>query len=255
MTINKKTPSAPSLVTPRPLRLRIDSQPEEVRVEIVPLIDVVFCILIFFILAAVSLARQQAIKAISVDLPSASTGRTPERQILVVSINELGQVYLEQELVVSREQFKQKLLDYRQQNPQGIMALYAAASASYNDVVQVLDLLREVGGDRVALATLPTNQPGATPSPTPIPSPTTGVPGFTPSPGINPNNPYGTQAPATPFDPNQPQFPGLPGTSPTLPSPSPGQPGVSPGGTVVPPNNNASPDNLAVPSPGATVSP
>jgi biopolymer transport protein ExbD len=34
------------------------------------------------------------------------------------------------------------------------MVLNASRNASYNEVVGVLDLLRQVGGDRVALATL-----------------------------------------------------------------------------------------------------
>ncbi|NET16974.1 MAG: biopolymer transporter ExbD, partial [Okeania sp. SIO1H6] len=54
---------------------------------------------------------------------------------------------------------------YHQVNPRGVVVLYAPKEAKYNDVVQVLDLLREVGGDRVALATLPgapQTGPGAT---------------------------------------------------------------------------------------------
>ncbi|MCU0536378.1 MAG: biopolymer transporter ExbD, partial [Hydrococcus sp. Prado102] len=43
----------------------------EVRIEIVPMIDVIFCILVFFILAAVSFSRQQAI---NIDLPKAESG-------------------------------------------------------------------------------------------------------------------------------------------------------------------------------------
>jgi biopolymer transport protein ExbD len=92
MSMNKKIPSAPSSLAPRPLRLRIDTQAEEVRVEIVPLIDVIFCILTFFILAAVGFSRQQAI---SIDLPKASTGTPQGREILVVSLNDLGQVFVD----------------------------------------------------------------------------------------------------------------------------------------------------------------
>src|SRR4028119_1195949 len=168
MSMNEKIPSAPSPVTARPLRLRIDTQSEDVRIEVVPLVDVVFCILIFFILASVSFARQQAI---SIDLPKASTGTPQGREILVVSLNDLGQVYVEQQPVVTKDDFYQKLRAYRKENPNGLMALYASTNATYNDVVQVLDLLREVGGDRVALATLP-GESGTTRTPnttTPLP--------------------------------------------------------------------------------------
>ncbi|HEY9822363.1 MAG TPA: biopolymer transporter ExbD [Candidatus Sericytochromatia bacterium] len=277
MTTKRKIDSSPTSLAPRPLRLRIDTQSEDVRVEVVPLIDVIFCILTFFILAAVGFSRQQAI---SIDLPKAGTGTPQGREILMVSLNDAGQVFVEQQPVMTKDQFYQRLRDYRQQNPNGLMALYASTNATYNQVVQVLDLLREVGGDRVALATLP-GESGTTATPnttTPLP-PAMGVPGVPPAPGTNSFDPYGLQNPATQFNPAQPQVqpnlgqpvPGLglpPGTNPGNLQPLPGQPGANPGnsalpspGTTVAPNlNNAAPQqtkpgNPAAPRSGTTTSP
>jgi len=65
------------------------------------------------------------------------------------------------------------------------MVLYASRSASYNDVVQVLDLLRAAGGDRVALATLPGESgSSATPSSPGLNNPDLSNPGFT-NPSLN----------------------------------------------------------------------
>ncbi|MEW6493898.1 MAG: biopolymer transporter ExbD [Cyanobacteriota bacterium] len=263
MSTHKKIRSEPSSLTPRPLRLRIETQTEDVRVEVVPLIDVIFCILTFFLLAAMGFARQQAI---SVDLPQASTGKPQGDELLVVSLNELGQVYVEQQPVVTKEQFLQKLQAYRQQNPEGLMALYAASNASYNQVVQVLDLLRQVGGTRVALATLPGKSEQA-PSSSPTGAPATGVPSYAPNPGATPYNPYGLQNPANPAGPALPGnsgqlMPGLPGgVNSGSPPPLPGQQ-VSPGNSSVPlpdatvsPKPNAAPSNSTAPKPGAKVSP
>ncbi len=151
-SIPKKTPRR-SLNQPpaRPIKLWHDHQEQEVRIEIVPLIDVIFCILTFFILAAVGLSRQQAI---SLDLPKASSGTPQMREMLVVSLDDFGQVYLEKQLV-TRNQLLDALKYYHQGNPNGVMVLHASRSATYSEVIQVLDLLKEVGGDRVALATLP----------------------------------------------------------------------------------------------------
>jgi biopolymer transport protein ExbD len=144
---------APHSMPLRPLKLWQDRSTtnQEVRIEIIPMIDVIFCILTFFILAAVGLSRQQAI---SLNLPKASTGTPQMREMLVVSLDDLGQVYVEQQLVTKNQLF-QALRNYHQFNPSGLMVLHAARNSSYNEVVQVLDMLREVGGDRVALATLP----------------------------------------------------------------------------------------------------
>ena len=136
-------------------------------IEILPLIDVIFCILTFFILAAVNFSRQQAI---SLDLPQAKTGAPQMQNILIVTIDDIGQLYVDQNLV-SRSDLAWEIKKYRQSNPDGLMTLYAAKNSTYREVVEVLDILREVGGNRVALATLPE---GSTP------------PTIQPTPGVNP---------------------------------------------------------------------
>ncbi len=139
----------------------LESPNEDVRIEIIPLIDIIFCILTFFILAAVGLTRQQAI---DLDLPSANTGNALppqgigsealQRQRLYVSVDAIGQVYIDQQPVTLNLLYD-VLLQHQQVSPEGLIVLYASRDARYEDVIQVLDLLREVGGDRVALATLP----------------------------------------------------------------------------------------------------
>lgn len=265
MTTSNNVPSNPNTLTPRPLRLRVDTQTEDVRIEVVPLIDVIFCILTFFILAALNFSRQQAI---SIDVPKAATGTPQGRELLVVTLNDQAQVFVDKQPVITKAQFQQKLQAYRKQSPNGVVALYASTNATYNEVVQVLDLLREIAGDRVALATLPaesTPQTGATPSPTP---PTT-IPGVPPYPGSNPYDPYGLQNPANQANPNQPKLapnvgqpqPGLPGTSPSTLPPLPAPPSNIPSntappaipGSAAPPNtNNAAPKQN---SPANTIPP
>lgn len=145
------------------MKINYDSPAEEVRIELIPLIDVIFCILTFFLLAALQLTPRQ--QAINVDLPKAETGEVQTREMLVVSIDQIGQTYVDKQ-PVTRNQLYQILLAYKRNRPEGIMVLYASKMASYNDVMQVLDLLRDVGGDRVALATLPdSGEQPATPTP------------------------------------------------------------------------------------------
>jgi biopolymer transport protein ExbD len=137
----------------------LDTPSEDVRLELIPLIDVIFCILTFFILAAVGLTRQQAI---DLDLPSAQTSQPLPGQVgqggisdrLYVSIDSLGQVYLDQQ-PVTLDLLYDVLLQFNQMSPTGLIVLYASRDARYDDVITVLDVLRSVGGDRVALATLP----------------------------------------------------------------------------------------------------
>lgn len=199
----------------------LDTPREDVRMEIIPLIDVIFCILTFFILAAVGLTRQQAI---DLDLPAAQTGKplpgqasqgTPADR-LYVSVDSLGQVYLDQQ-PVTVDLLYDVLQQFNQASPTGLIVLYASRDARYEDVITVLDVLRSVGGDRVALATLPRDINLTTPDASGSSLPPTSQP----------------EPSANPFAPNQPSIPFeqplSPQVAPTMPSPT--QPG---GGRALP---------------------
>jgi biopolymer transport protein ExbD len=148
----KKYRSRGGAIASKPLRIGNEPTTEsEVQINIVPLIDVIFCILTFFILAAVGLSRQQAIQ---LNLPKATSGQAQMREILVVSLDDVGQTYVEQQ-PVTEEQLEQQLENYRKYNPQGLMVLHASKNSKYDRVIHILDILKQTGGDRVALATLP----------------------------------------------------------------------------------------------------
>lgn len=174
----------------------LNASKEDIRLELIPLIDVIFCVLTFFILAAVGLTRQQAI---SLDLPSAQTGQPLPGQVgqggigdrLYVSVDNLGQVYLDQQ-PVDLTLLYDVLLQFNQVNPAGLIVLYASRDARYEDVVTVLDVLRSVGGDRVALATLPRDLN--------LTNPTGDLPES--EPGFPAGNPRGSD-----FEPTQPWLP------------------------------------------------
>ena len=153
-----------------------ETQTSDLKIELLPLIDVIFCILTFFLLAAVNFTRQQAIE---LNLPQASTATPQMRDMLIVTIDDIGQLYVEKQLV-TRSLLSAYIEEYDRNNPDGLMVLYAAKNTTYREVVEVLDILREVGGDRVALATVPETDGDSTPAtiPTLPPIPDTEIPSF-----------------------------------------------------------------------------
>ncbi|NJN75400.1 MAG: biopolymer transporter ExbD [Synechococcaceae cyanobacterium RL_1_2] len=196
--------------------------------EILPLIDVIFCILTFFILGAVGLSRQQAI---TLDLPNAKTAAPQMREMVVVSLDEFNQASVDGEPVDDFDELKRILEGYQEDNPLILMALYASQDVTYNQVIRVLDAMREVGGDRVALATIPGDAPGSDEF-------TPGMPRFNNNQINIPNiNPQGIQ----PVNPN-PQ----PNPTPT-PIPNAPNPNSTPTPNVL--NNSNSPN---VPASGQT---
>lgn len=210
------------------MKVKLDTSGEDLQIQIVPLIDVVFCILTFFLLAALQFTRQQAI---NVDLPKASTGENSaansqiKSKILPVTIDAVGLTYIEKEPVKS-EELEARLKQYIQQNPDGILVLNASRTATYNDVIQTLDLLRKVGGNRVSLGIIPGSS-----------QPVTNSPDF-PTPPINNN-------PTTPGINSPDNLRSLPPINPN-PLPTAGNginPGTLPQAPVTPETNNASPQN------------
>ncbi len=224
------------------MKVNLHTPVEEVQVQIIPLIDVIFCILTFFLLAALQFTRQQTI---NIDLPKANTGTLSgstsqaKSNILPVTIDAVGQTYVEKQ-IVQKEQLAEILKKYVQENPTGILVLNASRTATYNDVIQTLDLLRQVGGDRVSLGIIPgQDQPSTNPNSPVAPSfpvnpggvpvvpNTVPVPGTNPQDNINPTLPF-------PTTPNQPQsgqgiIPNNSGLTPVVPNaPAPQQP-LAPG--------------------------
>ncbi|MBD2336369.1 biopolymer transporter ExbD [Calothrix sp. FACHB-156] len=201
------------------MKINLHTPVEEVQIQLIPLIDVVFCILTFFLLAALQFTRQEAINAINLDLPKANTGTSPtaalqgNSNILPVTIDAVGQTYVEKQ-IVSRDQLAGILKNYVQQNPNGVLVLNASRTATYNDVISTLDLLRQVGGDRVSLGIIPNQSQTPTNSTLPgIPAfpsnPVNPVPNTAPAPGINPQ---GNINPNLPVNPNQAPLPTAPQT-------------------------------------------
>lgn len=139
----------------KPFKLLQDNSSPDLRIEIIPLIDVIFCVLTFFILAAVNLSRQQAI---NLDLPVANSATTQMPDMAIVSLTDFGQIYVEKQLIDTQEQFSQILKDYLERNPSGIIILNASEKRSYQEVIQLLDWLKSIGGQRVALGTVSGSQ-------------------------------------------------------------------------------------------------
>lgn len=219
------------------MKINLESHTDDIQIQILPLIDVIFCILTFFILGAVGLSRQQAI---GLDLPRASTGEAQMREMFMVVIDPIGQVSIEdrsqQWVAVNTRQLTGVLQSYREARPNGLIVLHAHPMAQYEKVVQVLDLLRSVGGERVALATLPTSEPE-------LNQPNT-LDRFNPSPGFPaaPGSLPGTNIPSVPPTPSGETDSTVPNLTPGTGLPG----GLVPGNESVPeeetPGLDATPD-------------
>ncbi len=138
------------------MKVYLEPDDLDVRIEIIPLIDVIFCILVFFILGAVNFTR---LSGLNVDLPQAETAQTQFSDTLPVEIDALGQIKVDN-TPLSEAQLSELLGNYVRQKPQGVVVLQADKLVSYGQVSRLIDALQKVGGSRVALGAIK-QTPGA----------------------------------------------------------------------------------------------
>lgn len=121
---------------------------EPPRIQLSPLIDVVFILLIFVVLVARFVDQER----LDVDLPTADAGRPAEVQSLQLTVDIDGTVTIDGE-VVAREDLADVLRGHRSRYARAV--LVADREARLQHAVDVLSTCKLAGYDAVALATQP----------------------------------------------------------------------------------------------------
>ncbi|MBW2037997.1 MAG: biopolymer transporter ExbD [Deltaproteobacteria bacterium] len=129
---------------------------DDARIEITPLVDVVFLLLIFFMLASTFIVTP----GIKVNLPKAEAEKvTREKKEVRVVITKDNRVFLERRLVTLQE-LEQRLKGVAQKNPQTLIIIQADAKALHGKVVEVMGAAKTSGLNRLAIATQPKEKKG-----------------------------------------------------------------------------------------------
>ena len=130
--------------------MRLKDQPmRRARIEMIPLIDVVFLLLIFFIYTMLSMTIH---KGIPVLLPKANTGLIDKEDYLSVSITRDHKIFLDKN-EIPLEELLQRLTERRRTKPQLRVFIRGDRRIPYEWVVQVLDTVRAAGLRKVSLET------------------------------------------------------------------------------------------------------
>lgn len=118
------------------------------QIDIAPLIDMVFLLLIFFMLTS-SFVVQPGIK---VNLPKAVTSRVLEQKDINIIISAESVIYLNNKVVNLKE--LRNILEKRRNQDENIPVLIKAdRRSSLGRVVEIWDLCRELGINKVNIAT------------------------------------------------------------------------------------------------------
>lgn len=129
-------------------------RPRSVVIDIAPLVDIVFQLLIFFMLAA-SFVRHPVL---DINLPKASTRpKVPPKGAVTVYILREGRPdrFRVDEQVVSEEELKNVLARRFAEDPRTVLLIQADERVPHGDVVKVMSLGQEVGLVRQGIVASP----------------------------------------------------------------------------------------------------
>ncbi len=129
-------------------RLRNSSDADdETNIDITPMLDVVFIMLIFFIVTATFVKES----GIDVNRPDAATAVKKEKANILIAISENNEIWIDRRQVDIRS-VRPNIERLHAENPQGSVVIQADKKAFTETLIKVMDAARSAGVFNVAIA-------------------------------------------------------------------------------------------------------
>ena len=120
---------------------------KKARIEVIPLMDVVFLVLAFFIYSMLSMSVH---RSLPVTLPASETAGIDQKRTLSVTLRSDGSIFVDQ-APVSIDALTSVLSTQSDQNSEKGVLLFADKTVSYEDIFRVLDRIRMAGLSSISL--------------------------------------------------------------------------------------------------------
>jgi len=131
-----------------PMKIRARRQAEEAEIIIIPMIDTMMFLLMFFIVASLALAVQNGLP---VNLPKAGTGERHAAQNVTLTLDAAGNLHLNTKpIALTDETAELKALGA---SAGTLVIINADANVKHGLVTSVMDNARKAGVERFAIAT------------------------------------------------------------------------------------------------------
>ena len=124
---------------------------DDFRLDVTPLVDCVFLLLIFFMLSSTLIS----ISGIKVNPPESSAEKIEkEKKEIKISITKDGKIYLNKK-ETDLKKLASKLKEMHITNRNGVVIIHADKMVSHGRVVEVMDIAKTAGFNKLAIATEP----------------------------------------------------------------------------------------------------
>lgn len=132
------------------MRIPAVYQRKKARIEIIPLIDIIFFLLATFMMVSISMIKNLGV---TVQLPTATTSVAEDRKSSVtISLTEDGSLYLDKELI-ALESLRERLRALKEENPELTVFINGDERADFGKAIAILDEIRLLGITKVSVQT------------------------------------------------------------------------------------------------------
>ena len=128
---------------------------EKARIEIIPMIDVIFFLLVFFMISTLSMTIN---RGLPVNLPTAATSQKDVRDNVSLTVLQDGKIFLNKEPVTLQE-MGPRVKAALAADPRLAVVINADGQVLHSTVVDILDELRQAGVSGLAIAVKPGKKP------------------------------------------------------------------------------------------------
>ena len=130
------------------MRRRRTQNDEETAIDMTPMLDIVFIMLIFFIVTT-SFVKEAGV---DINRPAASTGKKTDSKSLVVAITKDGAVYIDGSQI-DVQAVRPLVESLRAQDPESAVMVQADDASRTGALIQVMDQIRAAGVTKISVAT------------------------------------------------------------------------------------------------------
>jgi biopolymer transport protein ExbD len=131
------------------MKIRSPIPPKRTRIEIIPLIDIIFFLLASFMMVSLQMHKVRTLKA---SLPTATLATSTSKSDLVkLVVDRNGQVLMDKK-PLSYPELLNVLTNRFQQNPNIPVYIAGTREAKYGSLIYVLDYLKRAGIRQVAVS-------------------------------------------------------------------------------------------------------
>ena len=133
------------------MNFKKDRRDRDINIDIAPLIDCVFLLLIFFMVSSTFVSAP----GIKIDLPEATSQEIVHQKEDVTIVMKFNNEIVFNQKQVSLDELKIELAQTAKKDTKTLIVIKADAGVSHGKVVQVMDMARSVGLNQLAIATKP----------------------------------------------------------------------------------------------------